>query len=392
MGRIGLALAGGGPVGGIYEAGALAALDEAIEGFDLVDADMFVGVSVGSLICACMANGIPPARIARIMAGHEPEAFDPETLFRPAIREYWRRTLSLPPVILSALREHLRHPFEAGWFDYFERLSKALPIGIFDGEAIEGVLDRLFRVWGVENDFRKCRRKLFIVATDLDSGEAVAFGASGRDKLPITTAVRASCSVPGLFTPVNIDGRMYVDGGLIRTMHASILLKEGADFVFCVNPIVPFDAHLAAHRKPGSEYHLDEGGLPIVLSQTIRAMIHSRMVIGMERYRHQFRNADVLLFEPTRDDAEMFFVNLFSYRGRQRLCEHAYQQTRRDLYWRRHEIKPVLERHGMGLNVDVLKDHTRTLLPDGANRSLLAVTRSLRDSLDELDRWLAAQA
>jgi hypothetical protein len=57
----------------------------------------------------------------------------------------------------------------------------------------------------------------------------------------------------------------------------------------------------------------------------------------------------VVLFEPTRDDADMFFTNVFSYRGRSRLCEHAYQRTRKDLYQRRHELRPIFERHGIHL-------------------------------------------
>ena len=49
-----------------------------------------------------------------------------------------------------------------------------------------------------------------------------------------------------------------------------------------------------------------------MLSQTFRAIIHSRMKVGMDRYRHLHPGVDVVLFEPTRDDADMFFANVFS--------------------------------------------------------------------------------
>ena len=56
----------------------------------------------------------------------------------------------------------------------------------------------------------------------------------------------------------------------------------------------------------------------MVLSQTFRAIIHSRMHVGLQKYVTQYENADVVLFEPTSDDAEMFFTNLFSYATRRK--------------------------------------------------------------------------
>ena len=63
--RIGLALAGGGPLGAIYEIGALAALSESLEGVDFNDIDVYVGVSAGGFIAAGLANGITPHQMSR---------------------------------------------------------------------------------------------------------------------------------------------------------------------------------------------------------------------------------------------------------------------------------------------------------------------------------------
>ncbi len=79
------------------------------------------------------------------------------------------------------------------------------------------------------------------MATELDSGRAVRFGDPGLDHVPISRAVQASTALPGLYPPVLIDGRHYVDGVLLKTMHASVALEKGADLVICVNPIVPVD-------------------------------------------------------------------------------------------------------------------------------------------------------
>ena len=72
-------------------------------------------------------------------------------------------------------------------------------------------------------------------------------------------------------------------------------------------------------------------GCLTVLSQAFRSIIYSRMRTGMGRYDREFPKADVVLFEPRRDDADMFFANVFSYSDRKRLSEHAYQTTRAEL-------------------------------------------------------------
>ena len=64
--RIGLALAGGGPLGGIYEVGALLALADSLEGLDLNDLDASVGVSSGGFVAAALANGLSPAQMYRL--------------------------------------------------------------------------------------------------------------------------------------------------------------------------------------------------------------------------------------------------------------------------------------------------------------------------------------
>ncbi|GAA5180767.1 patatin-like phospholipase family protein [Niveibacterium umoris] len=396
--KIGIALAGGGPLGGIYEVGAIAALAESFEGLDFNEADIYVGVSSGSFIAAALANGIAPMRLTHMLIdnGKTDEVFDPEVLLKPAFKEYWNRASSVPPLIWKSLKQFLSDPFDHGLYESFARLGRALPTGVFNNAGIGRFLSRLFRVAGRTNDFRKLPNKLFIVATDLDSGESVPFGSKDWDDVPIARAVQASSALPGLFPPVRVRGRYFVDGALIKTLHASVALKEGAKLVLCINPLVPFDAQLAEKRGAKERHKLVEGGLPVVLSQTFRAIIHSRMRTGMDRYQHQYPDADVVLFEPHADDAEMFFTNVFSYRDRHKLCEHAYQMTRRDLLRRRHMLRPVLARHGIRLRVDVLRDPHRTLLDEELPalepaRGLARVAVTLRHTLDELDAWLKAR-
>lgn len=397
--RVGLALAGGGPLGGIYELGALLALSESLEGIDFNALDVYVGVSSGGFLAAGLANGLSPERMRRMFIDSDSadEPFAPELLLKPAFREYARRALSVPPLLLASIWNYLANPGSQSFFESFQRLSQAIPTGIFNSAGIHEFLGRIFTAPGRSNDFRRLKRRLFLVATDLDSGESVVFGAPGRDHVPISTAVQASAALPGLFPPVEIDGHHYVDGALKKTLHASVALREGADLVLCVNPLVPFDSELAEKRGAGRRHRLVEGGLPVVLAQTFRSIIHSRMQVGLSKYKTDYEHADVVLFEPNSDDAEMFFTNMFSYASRRRLCEHAYQKTRTELYRRRHELGPILAKHGIRIRLEVLKEK-RSLLSQaaggrgGKTDTFLAASHRLGDALDELERWLVRRS
>ena len=129
-----------------------------------------------------------------------------------------------------------------------------------------------------------------------DTGEAAALGRGGWDHVPISKAVQASSALPGLFPPVEIDGHHFVDGALKKTLHASIALDEGVDLMICLNPLVPFDSTQLGNRR------LADGGLPAVLSQTLRSMIHSRMALGLKHYERAYPDTDIVLFEPDHRD------------------------------------------------------------------------------------------
>ena len=386
--KIGLALAGGGPLAAVYEIGVLAALEESIEGFDVNDADIYVGISAGGIIAAALANGITPHQMCRLfiesdVAGGDGAAlFKPEILLRPASAELRKRAAMLPGLTLGALFHYART--RKSVFASFERCKEALPAGILSGEGIDQYMKKIFAAPGRTNDFRKLRNKLVIVGTDLDTGEAVRFGGEAAwNATPISKAVQASAAVPGLFPPVEINGHHIVDGALRKSMHASIALEAGVDVLFCVNAIVPYNARgkdrLAANGK------LSSGGLLDVLSQTLRSILHSRIASGMASYEKSHPHVDILLFQPNQDDAELFFTNIFSYSNRRRMCEQAYQNTRLMLLERRAELAPKLERHGLTLKMGVLRDTSLSLVQQAPSRQALAL---LRQTLDDLERYL----
>ena len=400
--RVGLALAGGGPLGGIYEVGALLGLADSIEHLDFNALDVYVGVSSGSFVAAALANGISPAQMYRLFIDDGRDAaLRPELFLQPAVGEFGRRLAGLPALAARAILQYARDPRRRGVMESLATLSHAMPTGLFDNRAIDGFLRRLFAAPGRTNDFRRLRAQLFLVATNLDTGNPVAFGASGFDHVPISRAIEASSALPGLFPPVEIGGEHYVDGALNKTLHASLALDAGADLLLCVNPLVPFDAQSAHRRGRLTHRKLDRGGLPLVLSQTFRAIIHSRMRVGMEKYATQYPHADILLFEPAREDVDMFFARIFSYSQRRRLCALAFESTRAYLRRERKTLSPRLARHHLALRDDRLddlaRDVTATLndprpLNSGTprKRTVRAAVRDLEHALTHLERELSA--
>src|SRR5450755_2129075 len=154
--RVGLALAGGGPLGGIYEVGALIALADSLDGIDFNDLDVYVGVSSGGFVAAALANGISPAQMYRLFIDDGAEAaLAPGLFLRPAFGEFARRAASVPKILFRSTVDYLRHPFQRSLLESMATLGRAVPTGLFNQRAIDAFLTRLLKGPGRSNDFRK---------------------------------------------------------------------------------------------------------------------------------------------------------------------------------------------------------------------------------------------
>jgi NTE family protein len=398
--KIALALAGGGPLGAIYEVGAMCALEESLLGLNFNQLDHYVGVSAGGFIVAALANGMTPRELCASFIendGSPSETFDPSWLMEPAYGEFARRGIMFPGLALQAAWQIASG--KTSLLRALETLSPSLPTGIFSNAQVDTQLARLFSQPGRTNDFRQLKTKLTLVATNLDSAQPTPFGRPGWDHVPISRAVQASSALPGLFPPVEIDDQYFVDGALKKTMHASVALDEGVDLMICLNPLVPFDATAPQFGKvmqggvppeKRSIPRIVDGGLPAVLSQTFRSMIHSRMELGMKHYAHAYPNTDIVWIEPDHRDPELYLANTFSYAQRRHLAEHAYQQTRHMLRSRKTGLSAKLARHGISLNHATLDDPKRHLcLPSKPPTELGRAIATLQEVMDDLGHWVA---
>lgn len=192
---IGLVL-GGGAARGVAHIGVLEVLEE-----NGIFPTFIVGASVGSLIGGLYAAGLSATRLHQL-----------------AIRTRWRNLLSvnIPSVNFSNLS------FAGGNLPLLENAT-----GFFDLDKLIGWLDSIL---GSQVTFEQLNIPFVAIATDLVSGETLALNSG-----PIAPAIRISCSVPGIFTPVRRDGRLLVDGGVSYNLPASIARNMGADYVIAVD-------------------------------------------------------------------------------------------------------------------------------------------------------------
>jgi NTE family protein len=211
--RIALALSGGG-ARGIAHVGVLKVLEEL-----RVPVHCVVGTSMGAIVGGTFASGRSTQEMqAIVLAADWPEIFRDtpprrETAINRKIDDY-------KPLF----------GFELGLRDG----SLALPKGVIAGVSIESFFRSMALPAAAITDFDKLPVPFRAIATDLETGAAVALGAGS-----VAQAMRASMSVPGAIAPVEIDGRLLVDGGLADNLPINAARRLCGDVVIAVNISTP---------------------------------------------------------------------------------------------------------------------------------------------------------
>ncbi len=197
--RTALVLGGGGFTGGVYQIGALRALDLLSSNRSVNQFDIYVGTSAGSLIAALAANGVTPEQMMRTVNDQVPHSLpslDRDMLLRFNKSEFALKALQLPLHAVSVARNVVRSLGALSAVDLVLALGDALPSGIYTGEGIEEYVRKALSADGRTDDFRLLERELYLAATDLDTCERIVLGAEGWDDIPISAAVRASTALP----------------------------------------------------------------------------------------------------------------------------------------------------------------------------------------------------
>ncbi len=326
-----LCLAGGGAMGAMFQIGALAALEDSVEGLEVNSFDLYIGSASGASVAAALAAGLPVQRIYRAFLDPADAYFGLERrhLLRMDLGE-WRRTLvsalgALRHGAVSLVSRGSAPPPKALW-EELDRLYDSMPAGLFTLEGYERFLEEFFVRRGVPNSFYAMPKPLRIMAHELDSGEVTLFGEPSTDAVPVARACIASMAIPPFFSPVRIGDRHYINPGAGQVAHLDVAVAAGAEVIVVVNPMVP----VRVARVPTGHGHkesLRDKGMMWVLNQAIR--------IGMGRLVRESCDrviasgkAQVVLIEPAPEDGILFMYNPASFDARRQLLEYAYRHTR----------------------------------------------------------------
>ena len=211
--RIGLVLSGGG-ARGLAHVGVLKVLDEL-----RVPVSCVTGTSMGAIVGGAYAAGTPPAELETFV-----RQADWDEIFRDA-----------PPRTEISTRRKIDEYKTLFAPEYgVTRKGLVLPKGVIAGVSIEGFFRRLTQPAIDITDFNKLPIPFRAVAADIETGEAVVLSHGS-----LARALRASMSVPGALSPVEIDGRLLVDGGIANNLPIAEARKLCGEVVIAVNISTP---------------------------------------------------------------------------------------------------------------------------------------------------------
>ncbi|MFC1642499.1 patatin-like phospholipase family protein [Myxococcota bacterium] len=326
--RIALCLPGGGATGAMYQIGALAALEDVVEGLNANEFDFYVGASSGASVAAILAGGRPIQRLYRAFLDPADQYFALERkhIFVMDFGE-WRRTIATAGLALRRGAASLLSrgtPSPTALWEELDRLTDSLPAGVFTLETYERFLEDFFARRSIANAFNSMRRPLRVTAHDLDSGQTVVFGCPGHDQVPVSRACIASMAVPPFFSPVRIGSRHYINAGPAQLSHLDVAVDANADVVVVINPMVPI-CTTEVPTGHGKRPSVRDKGAVWVTNQAMRLGTHRLMREAAPRIAEK---TTLLLLEPEPTDSILFMHNPASFAARRSILEEAYRATR----------------------------------------------------------------
>ncbi len=354
--RTALVLGGGGFTGGVYEIGALRAIDLLSVNRTVNDFDIYVGTSAGAFIAALCANGVTPEEMMRVVTRQGPLPFrdlDIGDLLRPNVAEFVRSGISLPGRALGLVRHLASHFGEVSVMDLLLGLGEALPSGAYTGKGLETYVRRVLSDPDRSDDFRMLDAELYLAATDLDTCERIVLGGEGFDDVPISRAVRASTALPMVYAPVMIKERELIDGGIVSTTNLDIAVQAGAKLVVVLNPIVPFvndfSKEVMTLRGPRPR-RVSDMGFPQIGYQAFKLLAYQRLHEVARQWEQRYPGVDIVLIEPEPDDELMFQTSMMNFSSRVDIARHGFQSVTYQLAGDYERFKATCDRHGIEIS------------------------------------------
>ena len=352
-----LVLGGGGFTGGVYEIGALRALDLLSVNQSINDFDVYVGTSAGALIASFAANGITPEQMMRVVNDQVPTPFadiDYGSMLRPNLREFVTKGVRFPLGLARILREIPHSLLHLSPMELVVALTDLLPSGIYTGSGIEDYVREVLSAEGRTDDFRELHRELYLAATDLDTCERIVLGTDGWDDVPISSAVRASAALPMIYQPHVVRDRELIDGGIVSTTNLDIAVEAGAKLVVVVNPLVPyvndFQAEMPHLFGDGRPQRVSDLGFSKIGYQTFKLIAYQRLHEMARTWEDRYPGVDIVLIEPEPDDRLMFETDILDYSSRIDIARHGFQSVTMHLADQYEHLSEVAARHGIEIS------------------------------------------
>jgi len=351
-----LVLGGGGFTGGVYEIGALRALDLLSVNRTVNEFDVYVGTSAGSFVAAAVANGVTPEEMMRVIVQQVPTSFPDarvSSLLHPNYREFVRTGLRVPFRLAQLVRSLVRDLGQISAVDIAVGLAEVLPSGLYSEKGIERYVRMILSDPDRTDDFRLLQNELYLAATDLDTCERIVFGAEDWDDVPISTAVAASSALPMIYKPVRIKDRELVDGGIVSTTNLDIAVEAGAKFVVVVNPLVPYvnDFQKRIPTITGSRARrVSDMGFPQIGYQAFKLLAYQRLHDLARRWEERYPGVDIILIEPEPNDELMFQTSIMNYTSRVDIARHGFQSVTLKLANDYPRFKRICARHGIEIS------------------------------------------
>jgi predicted acylesterase/phospholipase RssA len=351
-----LVLGGGGFTGGVYEIGALRALDLLSVNRTVNEFDVYVGTSAGAFVAAAVANGVTPEEMMRVIAQQVPTPFPDATvsaLLKPNYKEFLTRGLTFPVRLVHLLRRLATDLGQISAVDVALGLAEILPSGLYSGEGIEGYVRRILSDPDRTDDFRLLEPELYLTTTDLDTCERVVLGAPGWDDIPISRAVSASGALPMIYKPVKVRDRELVDGGIVSTTNLDIAVEAGAKFIVVVNPLVPYmnDFEKRIPTLTGSRVRrVSDMGFPQIGYQVFKLLAHQRLHELAKQWESRYPGVDIVLIEPEASDELMFQTSVMNFTSRVDIARHGFQSVTIKLAQDYSHFKRICARHDIEIS------------------------------------------
>jgi NTE family protein len=350
-----LVLGGGGFTGGVYEIGALRALDLLAVNSTVNNFDVYVGTSAGSFVAAMLANGVSPEEMMQVINSDDSmglEDLDLDKVLKPNYLGFLSKGVALPLRTLELLRSLVRIG-EFSAMDIGVGLAEALPTGLYSGSGLADYVEDALSTDDRVNDFRLLDHELYLTATDLDTCERIVFGEEGWSDVPISKAVECSTCLPIVYKPVDLKGRQFVDGGIRSTTNVDIAVEKGAKFIVVVNPLVPYvnDFETTIPTVTGRRVRrVSDMGLPAIANQTFRLIAHARLHQAVEQWQEKYPGVDIILLEPKPNDELMFGTPIMDYSRRLQIARHGFETVTATLAQDYDRYAEIAERHGLEIS------------------------------------------